>query len=61
MKINNKKLIYNDTPQTWEFYDLKLDPTEQHNIYSSSLDEVNLMKTKLINFLKENNISTKIS
>ena len=33
VKINNKKLIYNDTPQTWEFYDLKNDPQEANNIH----------------------------
>ena len=36
LRKNNKKLIYNDTPQSWEFYDLLDDPNENHNIFSKS-------------------------
>jgi arylsulfatase A-like enzyme len=61
IKIDNKKLIYNDTPQTWEFYDLLIDPSEQNNIYAESSDQIRLLKNKLITYMKENNISTKIS
>ena len=32
VKVDGKKLIYNDTPQTWEFYDLKNDPNEWTNL-----------------------------
>ena len=31
VRVNNKKLIYNDTPQTWEFYELDNDPNEINN------------------------------
>lgn len=60
IKSNDKKLIYNDTPQTWEFYDLHVDPSENNNIYNESLEEVISMKNKLIIHMKENNISAKI-
>ena len=61
IKSNNKKLIYNDTPQTWEFYNLFKDPSEKNNIYDEDNDEIKSMKNKLIKHFKENNISTKIT
>ena len=60
VKIMNKKLIYNDTPQTWEFYDLEKDPFEKNDIYESAEKEVIYLKNKLIEYLKENNIETKL-
>lgn len=60
VKIMNKKLIYNDTPQTWEFYDLEKDPFEKNNIYESESKEIINLKNKLINYLKINNIETKL-
>ncbi len=61
IKSNNKKLIYNDIPESWEFYDLLNDSSEQENIYHESSDEIKLMKNKLITHMKENNIYTKIT
>ena len=61
IKSNNKKLIYNDIPESWEFYDLLNDSSEQENIYDESSDEIKLMKNKLITHMKENNIYTKIT
>ena len=56
VKINNKKLIYNDTPQTWEFYDLIKDPCEKNNIYKSELMDVINLKKRLTYYLTMNNI-----
>jgi len=56
VKINNKKLIYNDTPQTWEFYDLIKDPCEKNNIYTSELMDVINLKKRLTYYLTMNNI-----
>ena len=60
VRANNKKLIYNDTPETWEFYDLKNDPLETKNLYDNNSDDVILLKTKLNEFLEQNNIETKL-
>ena len=60
-RINNKKLIYNDTPQTWEFYELDNDPNEINNKYDVSSKDVIFLKRKLIQFLEENKIKTNIS
>jgi len=44
------KLIYFQTANEWEFYDLKADPQEQHNLIRipKYLDEINRMKMKLV-------------
>ena len=60
VKINQKKLIYNDTPQTWEFYDLKNDPKELNNLYNENSKEVKFLKERLIHYFQENNIITSI-
>jgi len=56
VKINDKKLIYNDTPQTWEFYDLIKDPYENNNIYKSDLVDVITLKKRLRYYLTMNDI-----
>ena len=61
LKSNQKKIIYNDTPGTWEFYDLKDDPEERENRFDENTDTIVKMKNKLINILIKNNIKTKIS
>lgn len=61
IRIHNKKLIYNDTPQTWEFYNLEKDPEELNNIYDENLSEVQDLKQRLLRYLNENCIDTKIS
>jgi len=61
IRVNNKKLIYNDTPQTWEFYELNNDPNEINNKYDDSMKEIISLKRKLIKFLQENKIETNIS
>jgi len=61
IKKNNKKLIYNDTPNTWEFYNLILDPTESNNIYDKNSQEIEEFKTILLNYFKENEIQTNLS
>ena len=56
IKSNGKKLIYNETPKTWEFYDLKSDPEELNNIYDENLEIIHLYKKKLFYYLKNNEI-----
>ena len=56
VKSNGKKLIYNETPQTWEYYDLKSDPLEENNLYDDSSPNVQNLKKLLLKFMKENNI-----
>lgn len=60
IRIKNKKLIYNDTPQTWEFYDLTNDPCEHDNKFDENIPEVLEMKKRLFYYLKENEISTNL-
>ena len=60
VRSNEKKIIYNDTPQTWEFYDLKNDPAETTNLYDNTSKDVIELKNKLYEFLKENCIETKL-
>ena len=59
--VMEKKLIYNDTPETWEFYDLDNDPCESDNIYDESLIDVKKLKTRLLDYLHENKINTKLT
>jgi len=61
VRSNDKKLIYNDTPETWEFYNLVDDPMEKNNIYDEKLNKVKELKIKLYAFMKDNNIDTKLS
>ena len=61
IKFNEKKLIYNDTPQTWEFYDLKNDPNENNNIYEQNSNEIITYKERLLFYLNLNKINTNIS
>ena len=60
LKSNFKKIIYNDTPETWEFYNLKNDPGETTNIYNPNSNEIIKMKNKLFSYLKQNKIKTKL-
>lgn len=61
IRSENKKLIFNDTPQSWEFYNLKHDPYEKNNIYDEKLDVVKSLKDKLEKYFKTNNIDINIS
>ena len=61
VRIDNKKLIYNDTPQTWEFYNLAIDSDEENNIYDESNEDVKKMKNRLLFYLNENEIKTNIN
>lgn len=61
VRHNEKKLIYNDTPETWEFYNLIKDPEELHNEYDEHSDEILILRDLLITYLKENDIQTKIN
>lgn len=60
LRKNNTKLIYNDTPQTWEFYDLQNDPNETKNIFTD-FSEIKSLKEQLISFLQSNKVSTNLT
>jgi len=61
LKKNQKKIIYNDTPEMWEFYYLDDDPEELNNRFDDNTDTIIKMKNSLINYLMRNNIKTKVS
>ena len=61
VRKNNKKLIYNDTPATWEFYDLKNDPKEVNNIHDENSQDVIEFKNRLLDHLKILQIKTKLT
>ena len=54
IRKNKKKLIYNQTPKTWEFYDLESDPKELNNIYAKESELTKFYKERLFHYLKEN-------
>lgn len=56
IKFDSKKLIYNESPNTWEFYDLKNDPKELNNIYDEHSKLVKIYKKKLIDHFLKNGI-----
>ena len=60
IKSNGKKLIFNETPKTWEFYNLKLDSEEKNNIYDENSEDVKNLKKLLINYMIENNIDSSL-
>jgi arylsulfatase A-like enzyme len=61
IRYDDKKLIYNDSSEKWEFYNLEKDPKEILNIYDKNLEEVIKFKELLMGYLKRLNIDTKIS
>ena len=61
VRNRGKKLIYNDVPQTWEFYDLNNDPKELNNLYDENSDEISYFKKRLLYYLQENEIDTKLT
>ena len=61
LKKDHKKIIYNNTPNTWEFYNLKDDPKEKENIFNENSQTIKKFKTELINHLIKNGIDTNIS
>ncbi|RZD46620.1 MAG: hypothetical protein CXT78_03890 [Thaumarchaeota archaeon] len=61
VRSQQKKLIYNDTPETWEFYKINEDPNEMNNIYDEKLEDVKKLKKKMMFYFNENKISTKLT
>ena len=55
-KFNSKKIIFNQTPNTCEFYDLNSDPNESNNIYENNSETIKLYKKRLEQHLKSNKI-----
>ncbi|WP_299290888.1 sulfatase-like hydrolase/transferase [Nitrosopumilus sp.] len=56
LRSKMKKIIYNETPNSWEFYDLKKDPNELQNIYDEENNDVLEYKKKLMKKFEDNNI-----
>ena len=56
LRANGKKIIYNHTPKSWEFYDLEKDPNELKNIYNENNDLIKKFKKKLIKNFQDNKI-----
>ena len=61
VRYQNKKLIYNDTPKSWEFYNLEMDPGEISNIFDENSNEVKKFKQMLTDYLSKLGIKTKIT
>ena len=59
VRSQNKKIIYNKTPNTWEFYDLEKDPTEKNNLIGTNNPEISEYKKILLSKMKENGIKIK--
>ena len=58
VKSKGKKLIFNETPNTWEFYNLNSDPCELTNIYDENSEDVKNLKNLLIDHMKKNQIDS---
>ena len=56
VRKDQKKIIYNMTPNTFEFYDLAKDPSESNNIYDENNSEISDYKEILLNYLKKYDI-----
>ena len=50
-RLNGFKLVYNKTPKTWEFYNLKEDPEEKNNIYAEDNEIVAELKKLLLDHI----------
>lgn len=61
IRAKNHKLIYNDTPETWEFYNLETDPDELTNCYDENNEIIIEMKKRLLYYFKTNNIKNKFT
>ena len=51
IKNSRYKLIYLETPDKWELYDLKNDPNEKDNLSNTGLKIENELKEKLLNYI----------
>ena len=60
VRYQDKKIIYNDSSEKWEFYNLEKDPKEIVNIYDENLGEVIKIKKMLMEYLIRLKIDTKI-
>jgi len=58
VKSKGKKLIFNETPNAWEFYNLNSDPCELANIYDENSEDVKNLKKLLIDHMKKNQIDS---
>jgi arylsulfatase A-like enzyme len=61
VRTNNYKLIYNETPQKWEFYDLKKDPDEKFNIYDKDINEITKLKQIIKKYFEKNEIKINVN
>lgn len=61
IKRDNLKLIFNATPSTWEFYNLKDDPKELKNLYDENSSQIKFFKERLQYYLKKNDIDISLN
>ncbi len=61
VRWNEKKIIYNDSAKTWEYYDINLDLNEKNNIYDENNNKVKILKEMLLNFFDKNHINVNIN
>lgn len=64
VRYKNKKIIYNKTPDTWEFYDLEKDSKERNDLINENHEDIKEYKHLLLEKLKEagiNNIPTNLA
>ena len=55
IRLENKKIIFNKTPGTWEYYDLNEDPEENKNIFDKDSQEIQKKMDLLLKIMEENN------
>ena len=56
LRANGKKIIYNHTQKSWEFYDLEKDPNELKKIYNENNDLIKKFNKKLMKNFQDNEI-----
>ncbi len=61
VRWNDQKIIYNNSTNMWEYYNLTKDPNEIKNIYDEKLKEIIILKEKLLFYLNHNNINTNLT
>ncbi|MBT4445675.1 sulfatase-like hydrolase/transferase [archaeon] len=55
LRFKNKKIIFNNTTKTWEYYDLIKDPQETNNLFETMQQDAEFqeLRTKLLEHLKQ--------
>ena len=54
IKTKHHKLIFLETPNKWELYDLRKDPEELNNLYGTGIEIEQKLKEKLLGWINRN-------